>query len=112
MMTGNNYIGLMYSEVYGREMHAYRCIDCGKAFHRYKRNAKVKRCAHCSKQNTTLKIREANEKKKQMIIADAREQRNKELAEIIEDLFKPEIKSSYDEGFNAALMQIHDKVMF
>lgn len=36
----------------------------------------------------------------------------KRIAEIIEDLYKPDMKNSYDEGFNAALMVIHDKVMF
>lgn len=111
-MMGNNYIGLMYSEVYGRQVHAYKCIECGKIFHRIRKETRAKKCMYCTKEDNAKKIREANERKYQLIVSEAREQRSKELAEIIEDMYRPEIKNSYDEGFNAALMLLHDKVMF
>ena len=36
----------------------------------------------------------------------------KRIAEIVEEMFKPEARNSYDEGFNAALRAIHDQIMF
>ena len=108
----NNFIGMVHSEYYGKDVYAYRCLECGKTIRRIRKTNNVRLCEYCLKQENKRKIKETNERNKQLLIANAREQRNKELAEIIEDLFKLEIKNSYDEGFNAALMQIHDKVMF
>lgn len=43
---------------------------------------------------------------------DIIEGERKRIAEIIEDMFKPEARNSYDEGFNEALRAIHDQIMF
>ncbi len=103
---------MVWSEFYGKNVYAYSCIECGKTIRRVRKTNNVTRCEYCKKVETKRKIKEANERNKQLLISNAREQRNKELAEMIEDLYRTEIKNTYDEGFNAALMQIHDKVMF
>lgn len=107
----DNYLGLLYSDVYEREMHAYKCIKCGKVFHRHRKDKRNKKCILCQENDAKQKILETNEKKKLLIISDARLQRDKEIAEQIEDLYKNDIRGRYDEGFNAALMLVHDLVM-
>lgn len=43
---------------------------------------------------------------------DAIEQRNKEIAEIIEEKYVVSPQNEYSKGYNKALQDIHDKIMF